>query len=321
VSHRKLRVEADEVGMRLDRLLAARLPDLSRSRLKQLIDDGGVRVGGSTAKASSRPRAGAEIDVTVPEARPAGLVPEDLRIPVLYEDGDLVVIDKPAGVAVHPGAGIASGTIVHGLLHQVKGLAGISGELRPGIVHRLDKQTSGCLVVAKTERALRGLQAAFKSRRVEKRYLAIVHGEPAAAGELDTLHGRHPIHRKRFTSRVQRGRQAVTRWRVLARGRGASLVEVELLTGRTHQIRMHFAEAGFPLVADELYGGRRREARMEADAPVRRAAAALGRQALHAAALAFEHPATGDLVRCQAPLPEDFRGALRELAIPPPRVS
>jgi len=317
----KLRVEAGEAGMRLDRLLAARLPELSRARLRQLIDEGAVRVAGTTAKASSRPRAGAEIDVCVPVPRPAELVPEDLRLPVLYEDADLLVVDKPAGVAVHPGAGISSGTVVHGLLHQVKGLAGISGELRPGIVHRLDKETSGCLVVAKTERALRGLQAAFKSRAVEKRYLAIVHGEPAAAGEFDTLHGRHPIHRKRFSSRVRQGRRATTRWQVLGRGGAASLVEVELLTGRTHQIRMHFAEAGFPLVADELYGGRRKEARMPADAPVRRAAAALGRHALHAAILAFEHPVTGAAVRCEAPLPRDFSGALRELRIALPRSS
>ncbi len=301
--------------MRLDRLLAARLPELSRARLQQLIAEGAVRVEGAAAKASLRPRAGAEIEVRVPEPRPAELLPEDLRLPVLYQDDDLVVIDKPAGLAVHPGAGIASGTVVHGLLHQVRGLAGIGGELRPGIVHRLDKETSGCLAVAKTEAALRGLQAEFKSRRVEKRYLAIVHGSPADSGEFDTLHGRHPVDRKRFSSKVREGRRAVTRWGVLGRGSGASLVQVELLTGRTHQIRAHFADAGFPLLADALYGGRKREARLQPDAPLRRASAAIGRQALHAAVLGFQHPRTGAPVRCEAPLPGDFRAALAELGI------
>jgi 23S rRNA pseudouridine1911/1915/1917 synthase len=311
----QFRVEAGEAGMRLDQLLAARLPDLSRSRLQQLIAGGAVRVGGAAAKASLRPRAGADIEVRVPEPRPADLVPEDLQLPVLYQDDDLLVIDKPAGVAVHPGAGIASGTVVHGLLHQVPGLAGIGGELRPGIVHRLDKETSGCLVVAKTEPALRGLQAEFKSRRVEKGYLAIVHGAPADSGEFDTLHGRHPSDRKRFSSRVQKGRRAVTRWSVLGRGSGAALVRVELLTGRTHQIRAHFADAGFPLLGDALYGGRRREARLRPDAPARQASAAIGRQALHAWTLGFRHPRTGAPVRCEAPLPQEFRAALRELGI------
>src|SRR2546423_6898099 len=319
MAHVVVLVEAGEAGMRLDGLIAARLPELSRSRLQKLIDEGAVRVAGAAVKASLRPRAGVEIEVRVPEPRPAALVPEDLRLPVLYQDGDLLVIDKPAGLAVHPGAGIVSGTVVHGLLHQVRGLAGIGGELRPGIVHRLDKETSGCLVVAKTEPALRGLQAEFKCRRVQKRYLAIVHGEPPDAGEFDTLHGRHPVDRKRFSSRVREGRRAVTRFRVLARGGGAALVEAELLTGRTHQIRAHFADAGFPLLADTLYGGRRREARLRPDAPARRAAAAMGRHALHAAVLGFTHPITGAPVRCAAPLPADFRAALRELEIPPPQ--
>jgi len=321
MAHVLVQVEPGEAGKRLDQLLAARLPELSRSRLRHLIDAGAVRVGGAAAKASLRPRAGAAIEVHLPEPRPVELVPEDLRLPVLLQDADLVVIDKPAGVAVHPGAGIDSGTVVHGLLHQVRGLAGIGGELRPGIVHRLDKDTSGCLVVAKTEPALRGLQAEFKSRRVRKRYLAIVHGAPAGSGEFDTLHGRHPVDRKRFSSRVQKGRRAVTRWRVLGRGGGAALIEIELLTGRTHQIRAHFADAGFPLLADALYGGRKREARLRPEAPARRAAEAIGRQALHAAALGFAHPTTGAAVRCEAPLPPDFLAALRELGIPERRAA
>ena len=315
----RLRVGAAEAGTRLDQLVATRLPALSRSRVQQLIESEAVRVAGRPAKASLRPRAGAEIEVRVPTPRPTELAAESLNLAVLWDDSHLVVIDKPARMAVHPGAGIVSGTVVHGLLHQVRDLAGIGGELRPGIVHRLDKDTSGCLVVAKTEPALRGLQAQFKSRHVEKRYLALVHGAPAGEGQFDTVYGRHPKDRKRFSSKVAQGRRAVTRWRVLEQGPGVALVEVELLTGRTHQIRAHFADAGFPLLADALYGGRKREARMPEDAPARRASAAIGRQALHAAVLAFAHPVTAAPLRCEAPLPADFRAALQELGMSGPR--
>jgi len=311
----RLRVAAAEAGTRLDQLLAARLPELSRSRVQQLIAQQAVRIAGRAAKPSLRPRAGTEIEVRVSTPRPTELAAESLDLPTLYDDAHIIVIDKPAGIAVHPGAGIATGTVVHGLLHQVRDLAGIGGELRPGIVHRLDKDTSGCLVVAKTEPALRRLQADFKSRRVEKRYLALVHGLPPRDGELDTKYGRHPKDRKRFSSKLKEGRRAVTRWRVLEQAPGVALVEVELLTGRTHQIRAHFADAGFPLLADALYGGRRREARMSETAAARRAAGAIGRQALHAAVLAFAHPITGVPVRCEAPLPADFRAAVRELGL------
>ncbi len=302
----KLTVTAAEAGLRLDQLLAARLPELSRSRLKSLIEQGHVQVDGAPSKASARPRPGARLAVEIPAAAPTALVPEDLALPVLYDDAFLLVIDKPAGIAVHPGAGISSGTVVHGLLSQVRDLVGIGGELRPGIVHRLDKDTSGCLVVAKTEVALRGLQAAFKARTVDKRYLALVHGAPADAGEFDTLIARHPVDRKRFSSKVREGRHALTRFRVLQRFAASALVEVELLTGRTHQIRAHFADAGFPLLGDKLYGGTRRDARVFARPPI-------PRQALHAARISFQHPITSGTVACEAPLPEDFRAALRTL--------
>jgi 23S rRNA pseudouridine1911/1915/1917 synthase len=299
-------------GERLDKLLASLLPELSRARLQALISQGNVLVAGKPAKASTRPAAGAELQVEVPAPQALELIAEDLALPVLFEDRHLLVIDKPAGIAVHPGAGLTRGTVVHGLLHQVRDLAGISGELRPGIVHRLDKDTSGCLVVAKTEAALHGLQAQFKARSVEKRYRALVHGEPPQEGELDTLFGRHPVHRKRFSSKVREGRRAVTRFRVLARAPGAAWLDVELLTGRTHQIRVHFADAGWPIFCDALYGGTRRE---RAPGPVKRAAEVLGRQGLHAFRLAFAHPATGERVACEAPLPADLRAALRELGL------
>ena len=292
-------------GERLDRLLASLLPELSRARAQTLIEQGHVLVAGKPAKASMRPSSGAEVTVEIPPAEPLELIAEDLALPVLYDDAHLLVIDKPAGIVVHPGAGVTRGTVVHGLLHQVRDLAGVGGELRPGIVHRLDKDTSGCLVVAKTELALRGLQAQFKSRAVEKRYRALVHGAPPDERELDTLFGRHPVHRKRFSSKVRQGRRAVTRFRVLARAPGAAWLEVELLTGRTHQIRAHLAEAGWPIFCDALYG--RRES-----GPV---AEVLHRQALHAFRLAFDHPMTSARIACEAPLPADLRAALSSLGL------
>jgi 23S rRNA pseudouridine1911/1915/1917 synthase len=308
-------VEPGDAGKRLDQLLAARLPQLSRSRIQALIEEGNVAVAGASAKASLRARDGWRIEVRIPAPRKSSLVAEDIPLPVLYEDEHLLVIDKPAGVVVHPGAGVRSGTVVHGLLAKVRGLSGIGGEERPGIVHRLDKDTSGCLVVAKTEPALRGLQASFKARSVEKRYRALVHGNPPEQDTLDTFFGRHPVDRKRFSSKVRAGRRAITSFRVIERAASVALLDVELQTGRTHQIRAHLADAGWPLLGDALYGGVRREARLARDAPARLAAQALGRQALHAFVLGFDHPLAGTKVLCEAPLPDDFRVALRILAM------
>ncbi len=234
--------------------------------------------------------------------------PEDLPLRVLHEDRDLVVLDKAAGMVVHPAAGNWSGTLVNALLHRVKDLEGVGGELRPGIVHRLDKDTSGCLVVAKNERALAALQASFKAREVDKRYLALVSGSPPEKAELDTLYGRHPKDRKRFTGRVTTGKRALTRYAVVERFPDAALLEVELLTGRTHQIRVHLAEAGHPLLADGLYGRQRR-----AKGRALEAQEAIGRQALHAWKLAFAHPRTGKRLAFEAPLPADFERALTVL--------
>lgn len=306
-----LRVAVD-ASQRLDKALALRLPGMSRARIQQLIASGLVLRGGAPLRAADRVEG--EVEIHLPETAPSRLEPAAMALPVLYEDPHIVVIDKPAGIAVHPGAGAMRATIVHGLLHQVRDLAGIGGELRPGIVHRLDRDTSGCLAVAKTEPALRGLQAAFKERRVDKRYRALVHGAPPEQGAFDTPFGRHPTDRKRFTSKAGE-RRAVTRWRVLARAHGASWLEVELFTGRTHQIRAHFADHGWPLVGDKMYGGTRRESKLPAESPLRRAAEAVGRQALHAAALAFDHPITGARVSCEAPLPEEMRAALAVLGI------
>ena len=301
-ARRTLVATASAKGERLDRFLAAQLADLSRSRLKALIDEGRVRVDGREAAPSHRLKGTESIDVEVPAPQPVALEPEAIPLQVVYQDSSLLVLDKPAGLVVHPGAGNRSGTLVNALLHHVKDLEGIGGELRPGIVHRLDKDTSGLMVVAKTQAALEALQRAFKGREVDKRYQALVAGQPPDAGEFDTLHGRDPKNRLRFTGRLKRGKRAVTRFTVARRFPGAALVEIELLTGRTHQIRMHFAEAGFPLLGDALYGGRK-----QAKSPF------IARQALHASQLAFAHPRTGKRLSFRAPWPADFAQAIARL--------
>jgi 23S rRNA pseudouridine1911/1915/1917 synthase len=296
--------------MRLDAYLSSVEPELSRSRIKALIESGEARLDGQSTKPSKLLKGGEVVSIDIEPPRPVDLVAEGIPLRIIYEDAALVVVDKPAGMAVHPGAGNLSGTLVNALLAHCTDLGGIGGELRPGIVHRLDKETSGCLVVAKTEPVLAALQAQFKQRSVQKTYLALVHGQPADRGRFETLHGRHPTDRRRFTGRLAEGRRAVTEWEVVERFEGASLVRVALLTGRTHQIRMHFSEAGHPLLGDELYGGVRREKRMAPGDPVRRAAVAIGRQALHAARLVIAHPVSGETLELEAPLPQDFESAL-----------
>jgi 23S rRNA pseudouridine1911/1915/1917 synthase len=289
----------------VDQYLARAFPDLTRSRIQGLIEAGHVLADGQPAKAARRLRGGELLSLHVPAPVAAVPLAEELPLAVLHEDKDLVVVDKAAGMVVHPGAGHASGTLVNALLHRVKDLAGVGGELRPGIVHRLDKDTTGCLVVAKNEQTLVALQKAFKTRAVQKTYLALVHGSPPAEGRIETLYGRHPIHRQKFTGRVKDGKQAITLFRVLESFDGAALVEVDLLTGRTHQIRVHLSEAGHPLLCDALYGAGRKAKGLAAEAQER-----LGRQALHAWRLAFAHPRTGKALDLEAPIPEDLAAAL-----------
>jgi 23S rRNA pseudouridine1911/1915/1917 synthase len=280
-----------------------------------------VRLAGRAARASHKLRAGEEVTLDLPPPAPTKPQPEDLPLRILYQDADIVVVDKPAGIAVHPGAGSPAGTLVNALLHHVKDLAGVGGELRPGIVHRLDKDTSGVLVVAKNDYAMQRLAAAFKGRRIKKTYLALVHGHPAAQGSFDTLYGRHPTQRTKFTTKVRPSagaRRAALRWKVSKFLLTCALVEVDLLTGRTHQIRVQFAEAGHPLVGDRVYGGAKREARLSEVDPVRAAASALGRQALHAWRLELEHPRTGEAMSFVAPLPEELRDALDRLGVSAP---
>ena len=308
-----LRADEAGVGKRLDIFLAARLPELSRTRLKALIEEGRVLVDGAQVRPSLLLRGHEAIAVDLPPPRPVDLLAEDLPLDILFEDDALIVINKAAGVVVHPGAGVDSGTIVNAILAHCPDLPGVGGVERPGIVHRLDKETSGCLVVAKSDVALTALQAQFKAHSVDKRYLALCHGDPGPEGRFDTLHGRHPTDRLRFTSRLKHGRVAITEWRRLESFDGACLLEIRILTGRTHQIRMHFSEAGHPLLCDALYGATRREKSLPPGSKVARAVRRLGRHALHAAHLAFDHPLTGARNTIEAPLPQDFALAIDAL--------
>jgi 23S rRNA pseudouridine1911/1915/1917 synthase len=295
-------------GVRLDVALTRLAPELSRARARRLIDDGRVTVAGRAGRAAARLRGGERLEVAMPEPEPTGAVAQDIPLHVLHEDADLLVVDKAPGMVVHPARGAPHSTVVNALLHR---LGGGPGGGRIGLVHRLDRWTSGCLLVAKTEGGLAALQRAFRERSVEKTYLALCHGRLDPQGRLDTPYGRHPRDRTRFTSRGAHARRAATAWRVRERfGDLATVAEVQLLTGRTHQIRVHLSEAGHPLVGDATYGGARREARLPPEHPLRRAAAALGRQALHAWRIAFDHPTTGRRMAVESPLPADFQAAL-----------
>ncbi|MDB4963007.1 MAG: pseudouridine synthase, RluA family [Myxococcales bacterium] len=314
VRHR-IEVEAADVGGRLDAVIAARIAELSRAAVQRLIEDGHVRVGGVVAvKAGAKLRRRDVIEVDVPPPGVLEVVAEDIPLTVLFEDAELIVIDKPAGLVVHPAAGHTRGTLVNALLFHCKDLSGIGGVLRPGIVHRLDKDTSGVMVATKSDRAHAALTAAFaaKSRGegggIDRAYLAIAAPPPAGTGgTLRTLYGRHPVHRKKFSSKVASGKGAVTHWEKIEALHGAALIRLRLETGRTHQIRVHAADHGWPLLGDPVYGVRQRDERVAA------AADALGRQALHAALLAFDHPVTGARLSFEAPIPADLQAALAAL--------
>jgi 23S rRNA pseudouridine1911/1915/1917 synthase len=302
----------EDAGQRLDAWLARRLPELSRSRLQALIAAGAVQLDAAPARASARVRTGQRAVVRVPPAIPAEPQAEDIPLRIVHEDASLLVIDKPAGLVVHPGAGADSGTLVNALLGRVRDLSGVGGVLRPGIVHRLDRGTSGLLVVAKDDRTHRALARQFAARTVEKEYLALVLGLPArAAGEIDKPIGRDPVRRQRMSVRAARGREARTSWRVEERFDGAALVRVRIHSGRTHQIRVHLSSIGHPVAGDALYGGTRTPSSRKAAA--RLALAALERPALHSARLAFEHPATAERLAFEAPLPDDLTRVLDAL--------
>ena len=285
---------------RLDKVVLARHPDFSRSRVEGLVKAGFVSVNGVVAeKAGQKVSEEDEIAVTVPPPVPAVPEPEDIPLSVVFEDDDIVVVDKPAGMVVHPAPGHFSGTLVNALLHHCPGLAGIGGVARPGIVHRLDQDTSGLIVVAKTEAAMSALARAFASHvAVEKTYLAVCHGAPRLdSGRVENLIGRHPVDRKRMAVVDRNGKRAVTNWRVLRRMGPLSLVECRIETGRTHQIRVHMASLGCPIVGDAVYGK---------PALDRKLTPAPARQMLHAWRLALRHPTTGEPLRFESPVPSDL---------------
>ena len=314
----RIEIDADHSGERIDTILAALIAGLSRAQAQRLIDDAHVTIGGlPVKKAGQRLRTGDVVEVVIPQPEEIELVPEDIPLAIVFEDADVIVVDKPAGMVVHPAGGIVSGTLVNAVLFHCRDLGGIGGALRPGIVHRLDKDTSGVMIVAKTEAAHAGLTAAFAAKSLASRqaksegdpfaprdtgivreYLGIAAPAPIGArGTLRTFHGRHPTDRKRFSSRVSWGKTAVTHWQRVEPlvTIDAALIRFRLETGRTHQIRVHAADHGWPLLGDRLYG---------------KPSPLLARQALHAALLEIDHPVTGARMRFEAPLPADFADAL-----------
>jgi 23S rRNA pseudouridine1911/1915/1917 synthase len=303
-------VEKSLPDARLDAFLRWKFPSTSRVALKRLIEQGHVRVNGRTVKPTHTPRAGEQIEIHWPEAKPAEAQPEKIPLDILFEDKSLLVLNKPAGLVVHPAAGHGEHTLVNALLYHCKGsLSGIGGVARPGIVHRLDKETSGCLVIAKNDETHLALSAQFAGRSVGKIYNAIVCGELAReSGEIHAAIARHPSHRKRMAVREDdSGRAAHTSYRVLERLDAATLVEAQLHTGRTHQIRVHFQFLGHPLVGDGTYGARQ-NARLK-----KLTNYAAPRVLLHARELSFVHPRTEKQMSFEAPLPKDFRNALKSL--------
>jgi 23S rRNA pseudouridine1911/1915/1917 synthase len=304
--------DAARSGIRLDVFIAERLPDCSRSFAGQLITNGRITVNGRGCKPSYRLKAGDTVSGNLPAPHPCGFQPEPIPLAILYEDSDILVINKPPGLVVHPAAGHYSGTLVNGLLHHCPDLCAIGGEIRPGIVHRLDKDTSGTLVVAKNAVALEHLAGQFKRRSVSKDYLALVYGETGVScGSIRLPIGRHPVDRKRMSTVSRKGREAETGWRVVRRFAGMTLLELSLKTGRTHQIRVHCAAMRQPVVGDPVYGPRRAPSNLPTEAS--KLVSALRRQMLHAWRLGVVHPRTGERMRFESPLPEDMQGLIEEL--------
>lgn len=297
-----LDLTADREGERLDAFLARSVPDLTRSAAQRLLERGAVTLRGRAAKKNDKTRLGDSLTVCLPEPQPVDLVPQDIPLDVIYEDDDVIVVNKPVGLVVHPAPGHPDGTLVNALLyHCGTSLSGINGELRPGIVHRIDRDTSGLIVAAKNDRAHLGLAAQLQDHSLARVYEAVaVGGFREDCGTVDAPIGRHPVDRKKMAVDRKNGREAVTHWSVLARYPGYTHVECRLETGRTHQIRVHLASIGHPLLGDTVYGSKKPWP-------------GLAGQCLHARRLRFVHPSTGEPLELECPLPDWFRDVLEKL--------
>jgi len=300
-------------GRRLDQFLSETNLKLSRSQAKNLVQKHLIFLNQKTAKPSAHVKTGDIVSGTLPEPEPLSLKPEPLPLTILYEDSSIIVVDKSSGMVVHPAYGNRSGTLVNALLYHCKDLAGINGVLRPGIVHRLDKDTSGVMVVAKDDEAYHHLAKQFKNRTVKKVYCTIVYGMVSRdEGLIDSDIGRHPSERKRMSTRTKKGRPAVTRWKKVEEFDGATLLEIFPQTGRTHQIRVHLSSIGHPILGDPLYGRKGRPGTIH-DPVLRECVKRLNRQALHAQRLEFTHPRTGERVQFVSPMPRDMEEVLEWL--------
>jgi 23S rRNA pseudouridine1911/1915/1917 synthase len=301
-----LSAEPHDAGKRLDQLVHEKLPQFSRSRIQEWIKAGRIRVNREPQRASHLVRAGDTIDVEPAEPAPLRATAEPIPLTVLYEDDDVVAIDKPAGMVVHAGAGVNSGTLVNALMHRFAALSAIGGALRPGIVHRLDRFTSGVILVAKNDAAHQALAAQFSGRQVEKTYVALVHGSvKAETGRIERPIARDPVHRTRMTARLKEGRAAWTEYRVLRRFAKFTLLEARIGTGRTHQIRVHLSSIGHPVVGDMVYGA---PAKVEGQP-------ALGRYFLHARRIRFRQPSTGEEISVEAPVPAELEAWIAGLSL------
>lgn len=299
-------VNPEQAGLRLDVFLAQADESFSRSQIKNAIEEGDVTVNGKPPKVSQHLKVGDVVEIHLEAAIDALAIPQDIPLSIVYEDASIIVINKPAGMVTHPAPGNPDNTLVNALLFHCKDLSGIGGVLRPGIVHRLDKETSGLIVAAKSDEAHRGLSAQFEKHDVHKKYVALVWGNvKGQSGEILLPVGRHPVDRKKMSTRSRRGKDALTLWKVRERYGVATLLDVEIKTGRTHQIRVHLTERGYPLIGDMVYGNPSKLQTVK-DAALKAHLKSFQRQALHATQLSFLHPQSGERVVFTAPLPEDM---------------